>query len=236
MKRIIVAYLLFMCIVYCYGQHRNSPESEKRIALLDRCWCPNQTFNTDSVYSFFQSSPFKSIEKENVFFEVEDEPIPYDSIFKKVRKVSLLNFLESLYRDDNNKTIPFPTLLKMLLAASDSTTQYTIPIKRWNAAELGEEWVTHSNQKYYNRLLDERMQKANKKEYKNFRRTMDKVNVPVRIRMSIPVFDEEYKYAFLILRMDEDYAIFALFERQENEWNPILVSKGKKTWRMDNSF
>ncbi|NDV68617.1 hypothetical protein [Dysgonomonas sp. 25] len=249
-KRLMIGIIFFLTIYNCYSQLtigdynqenplEKSDSSEQIYTILavhsledenlsEHDCLEQMIFNTDSVYSFFQSRPFKPIEKRLVFFEVEDEPIPYDTIIEKVKKVSLLNFSESLYKDDSNKKIPFPTLLKMILAASDSTTQYTVPIRKWNAAELGEEWLTRSNHKYYDFILDKNMAKAKKEEYKNFLWSMDKANRPIRIKMSIPVFDEDYKYAFMVFKMNNNTYDFAIFIRDEIGWIPYRVSKAHK--------
>lgn len=78
---------------------------------------------------------------------------------------------------------------------------------------------------------------ANKKKYESFMGIYEKANVPFQMNMSIPVFDEEYKYAFMVFRRDgESYANFALFERKEEGWKPILVSKCERTSRIDQDF
>ncbi|NDV68618.1 hypothetical protein [Dysgonomonas sp. 25] len=234
MRRLVLVSLFIVFAAYCNGQHRNSPEDEKRIRLLEECWCPRQTFNTDSIYSFFQSSPI--FKKGYVSFEVEDEPMPCDTVIMEIEKQYMLFSLYRYYMEDN-EIIPSKTLKKMLSAIMDSTTQYTVPIKKWNCAELGEDWLTKSNKQYYDILLDKRMMESNKKKYENFMWTYGEANSPIRIKMSIPVFDEDYRYAFMVFRMyGESYANFALFERKEEGWKPILVSKCKRTGRIDKDF
>ncbi len=216
--------------MYEMNKYIDEKEREKRNLLIEKCNCPEQVINTDSVYSFLKSGTF-GFRKGNIMWEVEDEPISYDSLINIVEKYRMLKPLEWYYTEKDttiNKMeefIPPATFRKMLSVMFDPTTQLSSPIVKWNAARLGEEWITKSNNLYLNILLNKRMKKRNEKAYYKFLSLFSSANSFLGIKMSVPVFDDEYKYAFMILDMGKGYC-YALFHRKETQWEPVFVSEG----------
>ena len=260
MKKFLIVIILFTATTYCRGQVKSSTsiyisEADRRIELLKECNCPNQVFDTDSIYSFFQAKPIKSMWKNNNFiFTVEDSPMPYDMVKEEVRKQNMLSHLVNYYRDYNShrkeEIIPPKVLKKMLSAIVDSTTNYTQPIQQWNASRLGEKWITKSNRVHLDSIILERAgtkEKNRVKQYNLFE-VFKFASVAVQVTMSMPVFDDDYKYAFMILKIDRSYggsnrepysrfdAVFALFERKESGWTPILVSRGERSFFLEPMF
>ncbi len=239
MRKILFFGLFLLCSIYCMGQ--NEREERRRESVLYEFKDNEHYFLTDSVYSFFSSFPFKPFQQGKVMFEVEDRPIPFDTIQKEIIKNYMLAVLEKHYKGyspsmrDKNRIIPALTFRKMMAAIMDPKTNYSEPITHWNAARLGEEGITSSNFNFIKDLANKRMKEEDNNKYETYINFFYHLRDIHHIHMSAPVFDEDYNYAFLIFKMKEPYC-FALFERKENEWCPILVSSEKNTTHVTNNF
>jgi len=221
------------------GQYEQ--EERSRESVLYEFKDTEHYFLTDSVYSFFSSFPFKPLQPGKVMFEVEDRPIPFDTIQKEIIKNYMLAVLEKHYKGyslsirDKNRIIPALTFRKMMAAIMDPKTNYSEPITHWNAARLGEEWITSSNFNFIKDLANKRMREEDNNKYETYINFFYHLRNIHHIQISIPVFDEDYNYAFLIFKMGEPYC-FALFEKQENLWNPILISQEKNSINIQRDF
>lgn len=234
MKLLLSIILLFSCTLMCRSQV--SLEIERREKITRECNCPNQVINTDSVYSFINSNPFKPLELGYNIFIIEDKPIPINTLLNSTAKYHLFDHLRAFYEEEvpfeRNEKIPPKVLQKMLAITFDSTTQFTEPIVKWNVARMGEQWINRSNYRYISDLTEKNI--ANNKGKKNeqaaeiFRSTIN--HSLIFFNFSVPVFDDDYNYAFMVCNLasdsDGNYDVaFALFKRDEQGWNPFYVIK-----------
>ncbi len=234
MKKIVFFCLTSLFYTLRYSQsHQSIPDSEKLRLLIEECNCPQETINTDSVYSLFASNPFL-LRKGNIMYEVEDEPIPYDTIITNLSRYNILRVLEIDYKEASyprEEYLPPAVFRKMLGTMFSPTTRLTSPIIRWNASRLGEEWITSSNNQYLRIYLHRKMafidRKRDQKKYKElaslFRHAAED---HIWIRMSVPVFDEEYNFAFMFFYTGRPGYSYALFHRKEGQWKHSFIGKG----------
>lgn len=243
MKLLLSIILLFTGSLYCKSQNANPKEIERRDKLVSDCNCPNQFINTDSVYSFINSYPWKPFQEGYGIFVIQDKPTPFKILFDESAREYFFEYLRAHYEDEvpfqRTEIIPPKVFRKMLSITFDSTTLQTEPIIKWNVARMGEKWINRSNYNYIRDLTLNNIK--NKKEKKNEEAADIFYNTIARsvtsFELSVPVFDDDYKYAFVVGRFkgEKNYC-FALFKRDESGWTPLLVSKGERTREISNEF
>jgi hypothetical protein len=166
---------------------------------------------TDSIYVFLRLTPWVS-EKGTISI-LDDQPI--------VLNPALLPKVESLF----SKYLPQTVIRNLMDKAVDPATVGLI--ERWNSAEIGERWITASNYTYmYGTivLLTEWQIDGSRKpgiHRKYLRILRDFNNSAVRYALSVPVFDDEHRYAFMVIRKNGAADSFALFERKDSGWQSI---------------
>jgi hypothetical protein len=217
----------------CKGQRSFPEEIEFRDELLKEFRVPNQVINTDSVYSFLRS--WRGNDDGLSMWSIEEEPISFDSLFMRVTdRLLFMGILRGYYKDDpyrEQEIIPPAVFRKMLAKVFDPTTQCTEPIGKWNTARMGKQWITEG---FYKTDSDVASDSINKKIGIH----RDKINHVAKVHrivsnhvysisrhytLSIPVFDDDYNYAFLINRDwydHRDYS-FMIFKREEG-WKVVV--------------
>jgi hypothetical protein len=167
---------------------------------------------TDSIYVFLRSTPWVS--ESGTISILDDQPI--------VLNPTLLPKVESLF----SKYLPQTVIRNLMDKAVDPATVGLI--ERWNSAEIGDDWVTAGNyaQMYggivslTERVMDEGY--GSRRAHRKYLRILrDFNNSAVRYALSVPVFDEEYRYAFMVMRKSGAADSFALFERKDSGWQSI---------------
>lgn len=245
MKLLLSIILLCVVTLHCKSQYAHPQEIGRRDKLISDCNCPNQVFNTDSVYNFFQSDFLEPYSKKRYIFIIDGEPIPSDTVFYQSARQFFFENLRYHYEEINpyrkEEIISPKTLQKMFVAALDPTTRYTEPIVKWNVARMGKEWMNQNSYNYFDSLIIEKIEKkiqnAREKDKKNYKKYTEGLDVyifanedigKIFIKTSVPVFDDEYKYAFVMINLGgwEHYG-FALFKRNEQGWAPIRVMRDR---------
>lgn len=261
MKHIFIIVLFIICSVCVSAQEKEYQELILSFSPLELLETDDPEFpdiirvrkhlhriiNTDSVYRFFQADIFKPFKTLKVI--TNDHPIANDSVIKILRtdKYYILDELKRFYYipDERNKIMPPDVLKKMIYAVTDSTTQYTQPIHNWDVSRMGERYIAETTMHRIVLSLHDYASKEDKAKIRWTRKTYDCCSTlysifmdsAVRLKISLPIFDEEYKYAlFFFIEGQYDEHSFAIFERQNGEWNPIYVTRGKKSTLYSNDF
>jgi hypothetical protein len=211
-------------------------ETERRDKILEEFRVPNQIINTDSVYSFLHSEPWHPLKMRGRggFWVVEDKPIPVDSIFVRVEKNYLFETMSWFYDEFNHhrkeEIIPHAILRKMLAKAFDPTTQCSEPIVKWNISRMGEGWMTEGlYSANYNKFIEKRINESKGWQFYWLKRVFNDYDWTKRISFSVPVFDDDYNYALLIMKKPGFYYYsFALFKREKDGWKPFFVQSSKE--------
>lgn len=251
MKQIIVILLFIISSAGVSAQEKEYQELIKSFFTIEQVKFENsdtsrnvlarrylhRVINTDSVYSFFNANIFKPY--RNIQIVVDDHPMPNDAIIEIFRsyRYSVLEVLSRLYSPSSlSELMPSTTLQEMVYAIIDSTTHYTEPIPNWDVTRMGERYIAlTTNVRVENSLSDyaiieDKSKRRNAgKSAEIFRELSTGVyfSGTIALKMSLPIFDEEYKYA-LFFFIDRKYfgRSFAIFERRDGEWTPILVTRG----------